>query len=127
MHMAHSRFQKALIVLMTTTFAYVQGCSGGGSSSSSAQDVETPGSGRYNRIRANVGVIFIDGSIQARIPSRVSVGQTIDISFVKDGQEITDSWKVVRISTKDTLCRLHNAPERTVGDTVYVKPCKVVR
>lgn len=113
--------------MLLAAIACVPGCSGQSAGSDSAQEVETPGSGRYERIKANVGVVVSDGSIQATIPTNVAVGQTIDVSFVKDGQEITDSWQVVRISTKNQLCRLHSAPDRTVGNTVYVKPCRVLR
>jgi hypothetical protein len=125
--MTHLGFQRYLVALLITAFVCATGCSGQSANSDSAQEVETPGTGRYDRIIVNLGIVVSDSSIQATIPSKVSVGQIIEVSFVKDGQEITDSWQVVRISTKGTLCRLHNARDRTVGNTVYVKPCRILR
>ena len=125
--MTHPGFHRFSTALLLAAFACAPGCSGESAGSDTAQEVETPGSGRYERIKANVGVVVSDSSIQVTIPSNVSVGQIIDVSFVKDGQEITDSWQVVRISTKNKLCRLHSAPDRTVGNTVYVRPCRVLR
>jgi hypothetical protein len=106
---------------------FLFGCSGSDGDTSSAQFVETPGAGRYEKIKSNVGVVVSDGSIQATIPKTVSVGQTIDVTFENDGQRTTDRWRVVRISTRGNLCRLHSAPAREVGNTVFVRPCKVAR
>lgn len=124
--MRHYGYEKVSCSLLLATLC-LPGCSGSDGGANSAQVVETPGNGRYERIKARVFISVSDGSIQATIPTSVSVGQTIDVSFESDGQKITDTWKVVRISTKDALCRLHSAPDRNIGNTVYVKPCTVVR
>lgn len=106
-------------------------CSDGGGADGFAYEVQTPGNGRYEKIKFNVGVVVSDGSIDARIPLTVVEGDAIAIRYQVDGREVVDTLDVRRISTKSTtggtLCRLHSAPERTVGDTVYVKPCKVVQ
>lgn len=68
-----------------------------------------------------------DSSIQAAIPKRVSVGQELVVTFSHDGQVMQDRWRIVRISTKGELCRLHSAREGEVGNTVYVKPCRVIK
>ena len=126
--MTHRGSQRLFSTALLASIVLAAGCSGRSSGSDSpAQEVETPGTGRYERVKANVGVVVSDSSIRATIPVNVSVGQEIGVSFVKDGQEITDSWQVVRISTKGSLCRLHSAPDRTIGNTVYVKPCRVLR
>ncbi len=125
--MKHPGFHISLAAVILVAIACTAGCSGQSADSLSALEVETPGSGRYERIKVNVGVVVSDSSIQATIPAKVSVGQTIEVSFSKNGQAITDSWQVVRISTKNTLCRLHSTPGRKVGNTVYVKPCRVLR
>jgi hypothetical protein len=120
----------SLVLVPCVIAALVAGCFGGGVDGY-AYEVETPGSGRYEKITTNVGVVISDGSIEAKIPARVAEGDQISVVYVADGREVTDALRVRRISTKEVsggfLCRLHAAPERTVGDTVYVKPCKVVR
>jgi hypothetical protein len=102
------------------------GCSGRSAAEGAPLEVETPGTGRYDRIMLNAGVIVSDGSIHAFIPQRVKINDTVSVSFSRDGKKLTHTLVVTRISQKGTLCRLHTTPERVVGNTIYVRPCKVL-
>ena len=122
------RESQAAFVLLLLLLVAACGSAGG---DGHAYEVETPRTGRYEKIKANVGVVVSNSSIEARIPANVTEGDLIHIEYEVDGRKVVDQMPVRRISIKQTsgevLCRLHSAPERTVGDTVYVKPCIVLR
>lgn len=118
-------------IIVAATFSAIgllaTGCSLSRDAEGSPKEIETPGNARYERVILNAGIILSDGSIQAKLPSRIAIGQTIEVSFDRNGNNLTDTLVVTRISTKGQLCRVHTTPERVVGNTLYVRPCKVLR
>ena len=95
-----------------------------------AEIVKTPQSGRYER-NTNFGLVIRGVSHDATIPQNVRVGESISITYTKDGKHVTESFSVAEITVKKDLCRLHDTINRQAakspGNTIYVRPCSKVR
>ncbi len=94
-----------------------------------ASEIETQGQGSYDKAGRDPG-LFSD-AIKVAIPAHIAEGQTITLSYTEDGATRRDTFTVVRIWAKKTLCRLYDQENtgdgHAPGRVIYLKDCKVVR
>jgi hypothetical protein len=94
-----------------------------------ASEIATPGQGDYDEAGHDLG--FFSGAIQVALPAHIAEGQTITLSYAKDGATRHDAFAVVRISAKKSLCRLYDrenaVDSRVPGKVISIKDCKVLR
>lgn len=66
-----------------------------------------------------------------RIPEVISAGESIRIQYVVSGKTVVATFPVVDISIRGNLCWLHSKQrtqyDSTLGDTIYVQPCRRIR
>jgi len=67
----------------------------------------------------------------ARVPQNIAVGTLIRISYLKDGRVNEEDFPAVDIAIRGDLCWIHSKQhsqyDSTLGDTLYVQPCRKLR
>jgi hypothetical protein len=67
----------------------------------------------------------------ARVPQHISVGTLIHVSYIKDGRVDEADFAAVDIAIRGDLCWIHikqrSRYDSTLGDTLYVQPCRKLR
>jgi hypothetical protein len=94
-----------------------------------ASEIETPGRGDYDRTGHDPG--FFSRAVQVMVPPHISEGQTIALTYIDDGTDHHESFTVVRISAKKSLCRLYDRENtgngQAPGKLIRIEGCTVRR
>ena len=94
-----------------------------------ASEIATPGQGRYDE--AGHDPSFLSGAIRVDLPAHIAEGQTLALSYTKNGVARRDTFTVVRIWAKTSLCRLYDRENTgdgpAPGKVIHIDDCKVVR
>ena len=67
----------------------------------------------------------------ARVPQYIKVGTSVHIGYLRDGQVAEEDFPAVEIDIRGDLCWIHSKAhsryDLTLGDTIYVQPCRKLR
>jgi hypothetical protein len=73
-------------------------------------------------------VISTSTKTQVQVPRYITVGQLIGIRYMKDRRAIDVTFPVAQIEIRNDLCWLqskgHSALDPSLGDMIYVQPCR---
>jgi hypothetical protein len=95
-----------------------------------AEVVRATGTAELERVS---NFLFFSSSTKTpvRIPEVISAGESIRIQYVESGKTVVAMFPVVDIAIRGDLCWLHSKQrtqyDSTLGDTIYVQPCRKVR
>jgi hypothetical protein len=95
----------------------------------SADTIQTSGSAELG-VFSNYLFIISEKKYAVKVPSRISVGDTLQLHYSEGNKAVSRSFTVVSIGTRGDICWLHYKHETQGGsmnDTVYVKPCRKLR
>ena len=95
-----------------------------------AEVVRTAGTAELERV-SNFLLFSSSTKTPVRIPEVISAGESIRIQYVESGKTVVATFPVVDIAIRGDLCWLHSKQrtqyDSTLGDTIYVQPCRRVR
>jgi len=95
-----------------------------------AEVVHTAGAAELERVN-NFLLFSSSTKTPVRIPEVISAGEVIRIQYVESGKAVVRTFPVVDISIRGDLCWLHSKQrtpyDSTLGDTIYVQPCRRMR
>lgn len=111
-------------IAITFIFLYLSNAS---LASDWVKDVETNGKGKLELV-SNYFLFSSSTMVSIELPKAISEGDTLYLSYSKDGERIERKFPVAGISVRDDLCWIHSViPQRhsnNVRDKIYIKPCK---
>ncbi|OUL93274.1 hypothetical protein [Paraburkholderia hospita] len=99
----------------------------GANAEESAQTVGTAGTAELEIVH-DFFIVSTSTKIKVQVPQYVALGQLISIRYMKDGHVIDATFPVAQINIRNDLCWLHSkghsALDPSLGDTIYVQPCR---
>lgn len=115
--MSRNRYIFAICAALSTWCSYAD---------EGASTIQTSGTAELG-IVSNYLLFSSEKKHSISVPYRISVGDTLQISYVDGSKSTSKSFPVVWISSRSNICWLHDR-DRTAGspmsDTIYVMPCK---
>jgi hypothetical protein len=110
-----------------TGLVIVAACASTASFADSPVDrIRTSGSAQLEKV-SDLLLFSSSKKLSVQIPRHVEVGDSFILQYLSDGKPVQQRFTVVSMAIRGDRCWIHSSArsreDRSLGDTIYVKPC----